>query len=74
MQEVAEADMKKVTKELVEERAEKAAKEAVKKAAYLSLEKGKGIGDYDYEEEMEDLEDIFDTAIEKQKDLVICCY
>lgn len=45
-----------------------------KKAAYLSLEKGKGIGDYDYEEEMEDLEDIFDTAIEKQKDLVICCY
>ena len=46
----------------------------MKKAAYLSLEKGKGIGDYDYEEEMEDLEDIFDTAIEKQKDLVICCY
>lgn len=45
-----------------------------KKAIYTSLEEGEGIGDYDYEEEMEDLEDIFDTAIEKQKDLVICCY
>ena len=42
-----------------------------KKEKFLSLEEGEGIGDYDYEEEIDDLTFIFDEAIEKSKDLVI---
>jgi len=34
------------------------------------LQEGDGIGDYDYEQEMDDLNFIFDEAIEAQKDLV----
>ena len=32
------------------------------------------IGDYDYEQEMDDLNFIFDEAVEAQKDLVIMVY
>lgn len=46
----------------------------VKKQQYAALEEGNGIGDYDYEEEMDDLNFIFDEAIEAQKDLVIIVY
>lgn len=45
-----------------------------KKRQYTALEEGNGIGDYDYEEEMDDLNFIFDEAIEAQKDLVITVY
>ena len=45
-----------------------------KRTEYNSLEEGNGIGDYDYEEEMDDLNFIFDEAIEAQKDLVIMVY
>ena len=45
-----------------------------KREKFLSLKEGEGIGDYDYEEEMSDLAFIFDEAIEKSKDLVICIY
>jgi hypothetical protein len=45
-----------------------------KKKKYLSLKEGEGIGDYDYEEEMEDLTFILDEAIEKSSDLVLCVY
>ena len=41
---------------------------------YSSLQEGNGIGDYDYEQEMDDLNFIFDEAIEVQKDLVIMVY
>ena len=39
-----------------------------------SLQEGNGIGDYDYEQEMDDLNFIFDEAVEAQKDLVIMVY
>ena len=42
-----------------------------KRAEYNSLQEGNGIGDYDYEQEMNDLNFIFDEAIEAGKDLVI---
>ena len=45
-----------------------------KRMEYNSLEEGNGIGDYDYEQEMDDLNFIFDEAIEAQKDLVIMVY
>ena len=45
-----------------------------KKQQYTALEAGNGIGDYDYEEEMDDLNFIFDEAIEDQKDLIITVY
>lgn len=45
-----------------------------KRTEYNSLEEGNGIGDYDYEEEMDDLNFIFDEAIEAQNDLVIMVY
>lgn len=45
-----------------------------KRTEYNSLEEGNGIGDYDYEQEMNDLNFIFDEAIEAQKDLVIMVY
>ena len=45
-----------------------------KRTEYNSLEEGNGIGDYDYEQEMDDLNFIFDEAIEAQKDLVIMVY
>ena len=45
-----------------------------KRMEYNSLEEGNGIGDYNYEEEMDDLNFIFDEAIEAQKDLVIMVY
>ena len=45
-----------------------------KRAEYNSLEEGNGIGDYDYEQEMDDLNFILDEAIEAQKDLVIMVY
>ena len=38
------------------------------------MEAGNGIGDYDYEEEMDDLNFIFDEAIEARKDLIITVY
>lgn len=46
----------------------------IKKQQYTALEAGNGIGDYDYEEEMDDLNFIFDEAIEAQKDLIITVY
>lgn len=46
----------------------------IKKQQYTTLEAGNGIGDYDYEEEMDDLNFIFDEAIEAQKDLIITVY
>lgn len=45
-----------------------------KRTEYNSLEESNGIGDYDYEEEMDDLNFIFDEAVEAQKDLVIMVY
>lgn len=45
-----------------------------KRTEYTSLQEGDGIGDYDYEQEMDDLNFIFDEAIEAQKDLVIMVY
>ena len=45
-----------------------------KRMEYNSLEEGNGIGDYNYEEEIDDLNFIFDEAIEAQKDLVIMVY
>jgi hypothetical protein len=45
-----------------------------KKKTFLSLKEGEGIGDHDYEEEMDDLTFILDEAIEKSKDLVIFVY
>ena len=45
-----------------------------KRMEYNSLEEGNGIGDYDYEQEMDDLNFIFDEAVEAQKDLVIMVY
>jgi hypothetical protein len=45
-----------------------------KKREFLSLKKGEGIGDCDYEEEINDLTYILDEAIEKSKDLIICVY
>ena len=45
-----------------------------KRTEYSSLKEGNGIGDYDYEQEMDDLNFIFDEAIEAQKDLVIMVY
>lgn len=45
-----------------------------KKKQYTALKEGQGIGDYDYEQEMDDLKFIFDEAIEAQKDLVIMVY
>lgn len=45
-----------------------------RKRKYTALKKGQGIGDYDYEQEMDDLNFIFDEAIEVQKDLVIMVY
>ena len=45
-----------------------------KRTEYTSLQEGNGIGDYDYEQEMDDLNFIFDEAIEAQKDLVIMVY
>ena len=46
----------------------------IKKQQYAALEAGNGIGDYDYEEEMDDLNFIFDEAVETQKDLIITVY
>lgn len=46
----------------------------IKKKQYLLLEPRKGIGDYDYNEEREDLTYIFDEAINRDMDLVICVY
>ena len=46
----------------------------IKKQQYTALEAGNGIGDYDYEEEMDDLNFIFDEAIEARKDLIITVY
>ena len=43
-------------------------------AENTSLQEGNGIGDYDYEQEMDDLNFIFDEAVEAQKDLVIMVY
>lgn len=45
-----------------------------KKEQYLSIEEGQGIGDYDYGEERDDLTFIFDTAIAKNMDLLLCVY
>lgn len=45
-----------------------------KRMEYASRQEGDGIGDYDYEQEMDDLNFIFDEAIEAQKDLVIMVY
>ncbi len=45
-----------------------------KRTEYTSLQEGNGIGDYDYEQEMDDLNFIFDEAVEAQKDLVIMVY
>ena len=45
-----------------------------KRTEYTSRQEGDGIGDYDYEQEMDDLNFIFDEAIEAQKDLVIMVY
>ena len=45
-----------------------------KKEKYNTLKEGDGIGDYDYDQEMDDLNFIFDEAIEAQKDLVIMVY
>ena len=45
-----------------------------KREEYMSLQEGDGIGDYDYEQEMDDLNFIFDEAVEAQKDLVIMVY
>jgi hypothetical protein len=45
-----------------------------KKKKFLALKEGKGIGDYDYKEEIEDLTFILDEAIEKSSDLVLCVY
>ena len=45
-----------------------------KRTEYTSLQEGNGIGDYDYEQEMDDLNFIFDEAVEAQKDLVIMMY
>ena len=45
-----------------------------KRTEYSSLQEGNGIGDYDYDQEMEDLNFIFDEAVEAQKDLVIMVY
>ncbi|GHT64773.1 hypothetical protein AGMMS50239_23110 [Bacteroidia bacterium] len=45
-----------------------------KKKKFLSLKEGEGIGDYDYEQEIDDLTYILDEAIEKSKDLIICVY
>ncbi len=45
-----------------------------RKLKYMALKKGQGIGDYDYEQEMDELNYIFDEAIEAQKDLVIMVY
>ena len=42
-----------------------------KRVEYSSLQEGNGIGDYDYEQEMDDLNFIFDEATEAGKDLVI---
>lgn len=45
-----------------------------KKEKYMSLSENEGIGYYDYEEELADLEFILDEAIDKSKDLVIFVY
>ena len=45
-----------------------------KRVEYTSLQEGNGIGDYDYEQEMDDLNFIFDEATEAGKDLVIVVY
>ena len=45
-----------------------------KKEQYLSLKEGQGIGDYDYDQEREDLTFIFDEAIERNMDLIISVY
>lgn len=45
-----------------------------KRMEYTSLKEGNGIGDYDYRQEMDDLNFIFDEAVEAQKDLVIMVY
>jgi hypothetical protein len=45
-----------------------------KKRKFCSLQEGEGIGDSDYEEEMEDLKYIMDEAIEQNMDLLICVY
>ena len=45
-----------------------------KKEKFLALQVGSGIGDCDYEEEINDLTYIFDEAIEQYKDLIICTY
>lgn len=45
-----------------------------KKEKYNTLKQGDGIGDYDYDQEMADLNFIFDEAIEAQKDLMIIVY
>ncbi len=45
-----------------------------KRKEYTLLQEGDGIEDYDYEQEMNDLNFIFDEAIEAQKDLVIIVY
>ena len=45
-----------------------------KKGKYNTLKEGDGIGGYDYDQEMDDLNFIFDEAIEAQKDLVIMVY
>lgn len=46
----------------------------LKKKQYLSLEEGQGLGDVDYEGEKDDLAFIFDEAMERKMDLVICVY
>ena len=45
-----------------------------KRTEYTASQEGNGIRDYDYEQEMDDLNFIFDEAIEAQKDLVIMVY
>ena len=45
-----------------------------KRTEYTSRQEGDGIGNYDYEQEMDDLNFIFDEAIEAQKDLAIMVY
>lgn len=45
-----------------------------KRREYTSLQEGDGIGDYDYGQETDDLNFIFDAAGEAQKDLVIVVY
>lgn len=45
-----------------------------KRREYTSLHEGDGIGDYDYGQEMDDLNFIFDAASEAQKDLMVMVY